>query len=1406
MYLLCLVNLIAARVRGGEFAGLLKIKRRVAEEYLMRRSMLAIVAAVVVAASVVACGCGGGGGSRGTVVATPAQAPESPQGGAASAVTIAGSVVDTAGAPVAGALVRFADGSTVVTDGAGAFSRAAGAASEVRLSLAKEGYVDAFHTINISSQSVSNGSLAAVLTMRRAPSTAAEATVAVITRAGGATQTVVPTAVSAGGLTVYETHAIISASDRSVAFTTPAAGGGAPDVSFTIGSADGSGANAAAALGVTGEIIGSISYGSPVDDTALKTFPGDFITTSDTGRGAGTGTLVTAGFARISLTDAAGNPITKFASGTSALIEMTVPAGITNPETGAVVAMGDSIPVFVFNETTGDWIVEKNADGSVKRTTVERDNSGRLFVKFTTTHLSWFNLDWKGTYCSEWGQVTDNTPTASIVDRQGKQLSGAKVYFDSDSGWAYGPSFNIGATATFMRAPADIEWRVWAEKDGDKSDTATIKACKEKTTAKSEFTLVIGGISVKCATDSQCDDADAATRDKCVIEGQYFSYCVNSAAPNQPPAVTATATATVTSGAVPLDVRFTGTCNDADGACVLSNWDFGDGATASGTLASSHTYNAKGSYIASFTATDDDGATSTATAAITVYQAPSASIDPKIKSGAPPLAVDFTAICTDDGSCVSYLWDFGDGTPTNSQQNTSHTFTGSGEYIVSLTVTDNEGHTSTALAKVMTRQARKLALGERHACAITPAGGVKCWGSGWAGELGDGNNVDRKEPVDVIGLSSGVVAISAGSYHTCALNDAGGVKCWGYGGDGQIGKVQNTNSSGVPLDVSGLSSGVVTVFAGGSNTCAVTSAGAVKCWGKNGNGQVGDGSTVDRFEPVTVFGLSSGAVSVAVGDNYACALMNSGGVKCWGDNTNGQLGDGTNVERLYPVDVSGLSSGVKSISASNSRATCAMMTNGQAQCWGYITANVFSAYIVSVDYRLPAVISIPGVSLKSIAFGDNGACALTGDSGVKCKGSNGYGQLGIGVTQYQDDLVDVIGLASGVEELETSYSGDFSCALTAAGDIKCWGNNTYGQLGNGKSNRYVSPVDIPGLSSEVSSVSLGGGHYCVIDSSGALKCWGSNYSGALGTTGISESLSPVEVSGVSGAVAVLAAGSGSSFAIMGDGSLKAWGDNGSGRLGDGTYSSRYSPVDVPGAGTGTVSVASLLWHTCAAGAYGVRCWGYNDHGELGNGTTTGSNLPVNVTGISTGATKVATGYFHSCAIVSGGVKCWGENKYAQLGNGTRADSTTPVEVTGLAAGAGVVDIVAGDMFTCALMSAGNIKCWGNSASGLLTPTDIGGVTDAVKITAGYNHICALTSGNGVKCWGSNDYGQIGDGSLESKSTPVDATGLTSGVSMVAAGDYSTCSIVSGALKCWGWNGNGLMGMDPGWTPVDVVGF
>jgi alpha-tubulin suppressor-like RCC1 family protein len=337
-----------------------------------------------------------------------------------------------------------------------------------------------------------------------------------------------------------------------------------------------------------------------------------------------------------------------------------------------------------------------------------------------------------------------------------------------------------------------------------------------------------------------------------------------------------------------------------------------------------------------------------------------------------------------------------------------------------------------------------VAAGSTHTCALTDAGGVKCWGAS------NGSFV----PVDVAALASGVSTIAAGSAHTCALTDAGGVKCWDENYSGQLGDGSTVNSD-IPVDVLGLASGVAAIAAGWGHTCALIVAGGVKCWGANGSGQLGNGSTTDSLLPVDVSGLTSAVTAISAGETHTCALTNAGGVKCWGDNYSGQLGDGTSTNSGIPVDVSSLASGVPAIAAGGNH-TCALTSRGGVKCWGANTYGMLGNG-TTTGSSVPVDVSGLANGVSAITAGSGQTCALTSGGGVKCWGA---GELGSGTTTGSSTPVDVLGLGSGVSAV--AVGGAHSCALTSDGGVKCWGWNYFGQLGIGSACMSSSslPVDV----------------------------------------------------------------------------------------------------------------------------------------------------------------------------------------------------------------------------------------------------------------------------------------------------------------------------------------------------------
>lgn len=401
-------------------------------------------------------------------------------------------------------------------------------------------------------------------------------------------------------------------------------------------------------------------------------------------------------------------------------------------------------------------------------------------------------------------------------------------------------------------------------------------------------------------------------------------------------------------------------------------------------------------------------------------------------------------------------------------------------------------------------------------------------GMTWSGDPSEGCVlVEEPEPSPTV--------ISAGGAHTCAAI-AGRVYCWGKNREGQLGLADPAWDPGravyldqfaaAEIDVSGR--GVVSVAAGRAHTCALDAAGAVLCWGSNNRGQLGRNGAddpaaerpllrhSDRAE--VVFGLDAAMVSVTAGGSHTCALSEAGAVVCWGANDTFQLGNSAEHSYLTrPVPVHGLGSGAVAIAAGDAH-TCALLEDGSVSCWG---SNYFgqlgigsiagSGHRASPGYYVPQrVQGLPG-DVVSISAGSTHTCALSAAGTVSCWGDNRYRQIGT----YSETVTTAYPAYGLTDAVEVSAGGGLTCVVTSAGAAQCWGTSVLdgdGWGGDGGSSRRVSVV---GLASGVQALSVGGSHSCAASSSGSIHCWGYNDYGQLGATTDRVLMTrPVEVDGL----------------------------------------------------------------------------------------------------------------------------------------------------------------------------------------------------------------------------------------------------------------------------------------------------
>jgi prepilin-type N-terminal cleavage/methylation domain-containing protein len=348
----------------------------------------------------------------------------------------------------------------------------------------------------------------------------------------------------------------------------------------------------------------------------------------------------------------------------------------------------------------------------------------------------------------------------------------------------------------------------------------------------------------------------------------------------------------------------------------------------------------------------------------------------------------------------------------------------------------------------------QVAAGGGYGCAVA-SGAAKCWGKNTNGQLGDGTTANRTTPVQITGLTSGVTAVTAGESHACALLTTGAVKCWGKNTNGQLGDGTLTQST-TPVQVSSLTSGVTAIAAGGSHTCALLTTGAVRCWGLNTNGQLGDGTTTQRTTPVQVSSLTSGVTKIAAGDAHSCAVV-SGAAQCWGWNIVGQLGDGSTTQRTTPVQVSGLTSGVTDVAAGVATASCAVVS-GSARCWGW---NQFFQLGDGTSTSRNTPVQVTGLTsgVSQISIGNNG-CAVLTTGAMRCWGDGGNGTNGDGnffSMSSPNHVRTVTGVATATQ---TSITSNTACAVLSSGALSCWGNNGYGQIGDGTTDNRSTPTNV----------------------------------------------------------------------------------------------------------------------------------------------------------------------------------------------------------------------------------------------------------------------------------------------------------------------------------------------------------
>ena len=739
------------------------------------------------------------------------------------------------------------------------------------------------------------------------------------------------------------------------------------------------------------------------------------------------------------------------------------------------------------------------------------------------------------------------------------------------------------------------------------------------------------------------------------------------------------------------------------------------------------------------------------------------------------------------------------------------------------TTTDSDVPVSVSLPSGTT--VTQASAGDGFSLAVTSTGGALAWGDDEEGELGDGqvSGSPATSPVPV-SLGTSVTQVAAGiSDYGLALTSTGQVLAWGNNFAGQLGD-GTTTSSDTPGRVD-LPAGVqvTQIAAGGATGYALTSAGAIYAWGYGANGVLGDGSTGNADTPVLVK-LPSGTTVTQIASNgsFALALTSAGKVLAWGGDSSGQLGDGTTstTGSDIPVPVSLPSRAKVSRIAAGGQFGLAVTSSGTVVAWGDdVWGELGDGTTSTTGSDVPVAVSLPAkTTITDVAAGQDHALALpvpvpevTAVSPVDGLPGGG-GRLTISGSGFDDvtavrfgtarsssftvvsenEITTAIPPGNGPVDVKVTNTAGTSSASAAdlytyldKGSVLEWGDNEYGQLGDGGNANTTVPVPVRLPAGTVVKATARGGYTAyALTSSGTVYAWGYGAYGELGDGSDTASALPVKVSFPAGTViTAIAASEDSAYALTSSGKVLAWGYGNDGELGDGTTSSSSDipvPVSLPAGTKITAIAAEDLGGLALTSADTTLAWGYGTDGELGNGTDSSSDTPTAVSLPSgTKVASIAAGPYNGYVITSAGAELtWGYGALGEIGNGMTANSSVPVSPL-LPSGTKVIAAAGAQETSYALTSTGEVLAWGFGGNGNLGNGSLSGsdLPVAVSLPAGtkvtalgaeYYGALARTSADKLLAWGEGFLGDLGDGSTASSDVPV-TVDLPAGLTVTQVG-------------------------------------